>query len=130
MPKYSMEGTDADREKRAKAKEIHPIWRGVGFGLIILVPLFSYALTEVILKANQTANWFPLPYDLMAKPTDLFYTGDPLIYIKIIMTITFSLVLFAIFTLVTFIMNSAFGRPRYGPMDVPPINVKVKKRSR
>jgi hypothetical protein len=130
MPKYNMDGSAADREKRVMKRTIHPVWRGVGFVLIIMVPILSYAATEVLLQANAKSNWFPIPYDLMVKSTDYIQNGDPMLYFKIILTISFMLVMYAVFTMITFVINRLFGAPRYGPLDVPPLNVKVRKHSR
>jgi len=127
MSKYKF----VDQARREKPKPtIHPIWRGVGFLMMVLIPVVSYSLTEVLILQNSQKNWVPLPYDLMAKPTDLFWAGDPLLYVKIISTLFFALFFFALFTLITSIVNRAFGGPRYGPYDVPPIEGKVRKKAR
>ena len=131
MPnKFNQYQADRSREDREARTKIHPIWRGVGFAFIVLIPILSYAATDLIIQQNSKSNWFPFPYDLMAKPGDFIYNGDPLLYLKIILTIAFMLALYAIFMLITFMVNSAFGSPRYGPYDVPPINAKVRKRAR
>jgi hypothetical protein len=122
---YEMRTQEAgDRPK------VHPIWRGVGFVMMILIPIVSYAATEVLIQQNTKAPFFPWPTDLIARPGDFLYNGDPLLYFKILITITFMLILYALFTLITFLLNSAFGSPRYGPYDLPPIKGRVRKRAR
>lgn len=128
MSKYNTSQFRPPEEKIQN--KIHPIWRGVGFAFLVLIPLISYAATEVLVQQNQKLGFFPWPYDIVAKPGDLIYNGDPLLYFKILITIAFMLVLFAIFSLITFMVNSAFGAPRYGPLDVPPINARVRKKAR
>lgn len=130
MPKYGAYQREASREEREARRQVHPIWRGVGFALIILIPILSYAATEVILQQNAMNQWFPMPFDLVAKRGDFLYNGDPWLYFKIILTITIMLVLYAVLTMVTFIINSLFAPPRYGPLDAPPIKAKVRKRAR
>ena len=128
MSRYkSQEGPSSKNQPRQK---MHPIWRGVGFVMMIVFPIISYAATELLVAQNQIHNYFPWPSDILAKPGDLIYNGDPLLYFKILVTVSFILVCFAITTLITFSLNSIFGSPRYGPYDVPPINVKVKKKAR
>jgi hypothetical protein len=120
-----------EQKKQEKPSvKIHPIWRGVGFVMMIVIPIISYAAAEVLIAQNMKSNWFPWPYDLMAKPGDLLYTGDPLLYLKIISTLVFIFIFYSIFMLVTFAVNSIFGVSRYGPYDVPPINAKVRKKAR
>jgi hypothetical protein len=117
-------------EEKDIKTQTHPIWRGVGFAMIILIPIVSYAAAEVIVQQNMKSHFFPWPYDLMARQTDFLWNGDPLLYFKVVVTITIMLILSALFTLAYFLVNSAFGAPRYGLYDVPPINAKVRKRSR
>lgn len=127
MGKYN---TYAPQEKRDTGPRVHPVWRGVGFVMIILIPLLSYAAADVLIQQNLKANWFPMPYDLVTQPGTLLYNGDPWLYLKLVITVAIALILFALFTLFTFIMNSAFAPPRYGPFDAPPIKAKVRKKAR
>lgn len=130
MPKHGSYQRESTREEREARRQIHPVWRGVGFALMILIPILSYAATEVILTRNATANWFPLPTDLAASRGDFLYNGDPWLYLKIILTVTIMLVLYGIFTLLTFIITSIFAPPRYGPLDAPPIRGHSRKKAR
>ena len=102
--------------------EIHPIWRGVGFGMIVLIPIVSYFASLLLIAQNEISKWVAIPPDLMAK------TGDPYLYIKIGMTIVLSLIVYVVFMLITFIAQRLFGPSRYGPMDAPPIQRKVRRR--
>lgn len=96
-------------------RPIHPIWRGVGCGLIVLIPLISYFLAEAFLLENQKRGWVVFPSEWI-----LANVPDPLIINKIATTIAFALILYAILTLVTFITFRLFAPSRYGPLDVPP----------
>ena len=130
MPKYGGYRREVSLEEREARRAIHPVWRGVGFALIVLIPLLSYAAMQVLLQQNAEKNWFPLPVDLAAGPGNFLYAGDPWIYFKILVTVVIMLVLFALLTLVTFMITRAFAPPRYGPFDVPPIKGRVRKRAR
>ena len=46
-------------------RQMHPIWRGVGFAFMILIPIISYALARLFLDANVTKQWIVLPKDLL-----------------------------------------------------------------
>lgn len=100
---------------RTTKKEIHPIWRGVGFLFMILVPALSYGASILILRENVTKHWFPIPSEIIARG------ADPMIFAKILLTIVLSLVVFALFTLFTFIVDRLFGAPQMGPYDAPPV---------
>jgi hypothetical protein len=112
---------------REERRRVHPIWRGVGFAMIVLFPIIAYAGMKVLLGYP----WFPLPVDLFAHPGQLIYRlfPDPLIYIKIITWLLIMVALWAIFTLFSFLMNSVFGvSNRKDPYYVPPIKRQRRRR--
>lgn len=114
MSKYNTHSSQKP-ETSYFSRPIHPIWRGVGCGFMILIPLISFFLGELFLKENQKTNWvvFPANFYLQNVP-------DPTILIKVITTIVIALILYAIITLVSFIVFRFFAPSRYGPLDVPP----------
>jgi hypothetical protein len=115
---------NASREDR---RRIHPIWRGVGFAMIVLFPIIAYAGMKLLLKYP----WFPLPVDLFAHKGELIYRifPDPLIYIKFVTWILIMLVLWVIFSLISFMLNSAFGMSnKNDPFYVPPIKRQRRRR--
>ena len=114
--------SEFDREKRAREREPHPIWRGIGFIMIILIPLLSYGIGLVLLQENARQGWVAIPRDLIARG------ADPDLYLKIILTVAISFVLYAVFTFISVVVLRAFGPKRYGPTDVPPITTRIKKR--
>lgn len=115
----------------SSSRQIHPIWRGVGFGMIVLIPIISYAAMNVLLEQNGTHNWFALPVDMFARPGEFLYRiiPDPLLYIKITFFVAFVAIFFAIFTLFSFMVSSAFGPSKKDdPFYVPPLRRRVKRR--
>ena len=110
---------------------VHPVWRGVGFALIVLIPIISYAATIVLLQQNSIHNWFPLPVDMLAKPGEFFYNliPDPMLYIKAVFFVAFLLVLFAVFTFISFLISGMFGvSARKDPFYVPPVRKRRRRR--
>lgn len=122
MGKYS----DYESQSREvkKPEGMHPIWRGVGFAMIILIPFLSYVGALVILQENAKAHWFRLPSDLFVN------WSDPLILIKVLLTIAIAFVLYMIFSFITFFLYRLLAPPRYGPYDVPPEAYRGKKNVR
>jgi hypothetical protein len=118
--KYS---TYANRQEPInEKKEVHPIWRGIGFAMMIIIPVLSYIGSLVILEQNAKSHWFPIPYDLLAK------TGDSLLYMKIIITICLIFIIYAVFNFITFFIFKLFGPARYGPLDAAPERVRRRRR--
>jgi hypothetical protein len=113
------------REERITRKpEIHPIWRGIGFLFMILIPVISYAGALVLIEQNNKNGWLPFPYDLVANQTHILFRlfGDPMIHIKLVLMVALMFVLYSVFAMITFATNSAFGASRYGPYDLPPVS--------
>lgn len=112
------------QSKIEKPQGPHPIWRGIGFMFMILIPLLSFLIADVLIQENLLQEWFnfSIPADLYAKPGELLYPAGRFIYAKLIITATLSFILFALFTFFTFAMNSMFGASRYGPYDMPPVS--------
>ncbi len=123
MGRYQISYSDKEYAEK-KRHEIHPIWRGVGFELIILIPVISYFAGLLLIAANQLHPYVVIPPDLIAP------RGDPYLYLKIILTVGLALIIYAVFMVVTYVIYGLFGPPRYGPTDVPPLRRKVHKRTK
>jgi hypothetical protein len=120
MGKYS------SMQRRSSSKTqpdgLPPIWRGIGFGMMILIPGMAYVGMLVLIQYNQDHNLFPIPMDVINK------TGDPLLFIKIGIVLVLMLVMYAILMLVTFILNKLFSPSQINPFDVPRVAYRRKKR--
>jgi ABC-type uncharacterized transport system YnjBCD permease subunit len=94
-------------------REVHPVWRGVGFVLIIVIPIISILAAIVLVNANKVNHWIRVPRELLVN------FSDPYIIVKAILAFLIGFLLFIILTIITFIANRFWGPPRYGPYDVP-----------
>lgn len=122
MSKYSTYSSrSADQPKK---KEAHPVWRGVGLAMMVLIPFISYVGAMALIQMNNQQHWFPIPADLLIK------WRDPMLLIKVILTIAVAFVLYLVFMLITFVLFRVMAPPRYGPYDVPPVTYKGKKSKR
>jgi hypothetical protein len=102
--------------EKPRERRIHPIWRGVGFGMMVLIPIFAYAGADILLTENAKNNWFPIPADLISPYI------EPLLYIRIMIIIALIFLGFVLFNFIAFIILGIFGPPRYGPTDVPSVH--------
>ena len=116
MGKHRIQST-RQMEPSRNNRQLHPIWRGVGFGLMILIPIMSYALARLFLDENVNKQWITFPKNIYLQnpplPSDLL--------ILILIMVVLMIVMYAVFTLLSLIILRMFGEPRYGPLDVPPI---------
>lgn len=115
------------QEKRAVTDNkiyIHPIWRGIGFALLVFAPIMGYISSIILLDMNKEYKWMPIPKDL------LISGSDPYILIKIIITIVIAFLIFLLFQLITFFLYRVAGPSRYGQLDVPRVAYRGKKYKR
>jgi hypothetical protein len=110
------------QEEDRKRKGVHPIWRGVGFLLLFLIPVLSYFGMIVLLDENSRKGWVPIQAEWLIK-----FGPDPLILVKAGVVLALVILLFAVFMFITFLFNSLFAPSRYGPLDVPPASYRKRK---
>jgi len=121
------------KEQQEKPWEIHPVWRGIGCALILLIPIMAWYASSLFLQTNTKIH---LSYEL-TKPIILPYVQVPeidqivadfnhyavshhLIVAQFFFTIILMFIGFGILSLVYAIMFKVAGPSRYGPFDVPP----------
>lgn len=56
----------SNKRKPPVKREVHPIWRGIGFVMLILIPFMSYIGTLILLEENAKKGWFSIPGDLIS----------------------------------------------------------------
>jgi hypothetical protein len=123
MGKYSQYQRDQKYNQRERQTTIHPIWRGIGFLLMVLVPAISYVAGLLLLEENAERSWFSIPPEYIARTF-----SDPLIYVKVGLTIVIAILIFILITLFAFLLNRLFGPSRYGPLDAPPVRRREVRR--
>lgn len=53
------------RDERERERLPHPIWRGIGFTMIVLIPIVSFVISDELMKNwRNTVPGFSLPYSL------------------------------------------------------------------
>lgn len=86
---------------------VHPIWRGIGCLLLILIPIISYGLAELLL-AWLDANNPNFTRMLAANPN---FLGNPL-FIKGAITLVLSVAIYLVFSTVSSLFYSLLGGHR------------------
>jgi len=117
MGKYNQYQRDQKYNQRERQSNVHPIWRGIGFLLMVIVPIISYVAALLLLEENGQQNWFSIPSEFFARTA-----ADPLIYVKIGLTAVITILIFIVITFFGVLLNQWFGPSRYGPLDAPPIS--------
>jgi hypothetical protein len=99
-------------------REAHPVWRGIGCFLLILVPVLSFAGAKLLVQANFKQRWIDIPRELMG--SFLVPVVGRVYFADLAVTIILIVIGFGILTVVYALIYRMFGPPRHGPLDSPP----------
>jgi hypothetical protein len=108
--------------------EIHPIWRGIGCILMLIIPVMAYAGAVMLVEANFTQRWVPVPADLARTISIPMIGAVPNLYANLIVTAILALFGYGIMTIVFSLFYGMVGPPRYGPLDSPPVRERPRRR--
>lgn len=140
MSKYT---SHSQRKSIPKPEQPHPVWRGIGCLMIVIVPIISFALSLMTTNIAVQQNW-PLPSQLTGypvMPSFLWYLqgltpvliaiqGVNNLYLLIALTIIFTVILGAVISFGYAIIYRLAGPPRLSPLDAERPNIKVKRYKR
>jgi hypothetical protein len=130
------------RREEPKSQGPHPIWRGIGCFLIILVPLMSYAAAELTMPALREQGLIPRELLFTPQTPDWLWMAPVLaqayqavfgrfgIFAILALTVIYIIFIGGIMTVLYAFMYQLTAPSRYGPMDAPPPRVRVKKYKR
>jgi hypothetical protein len=116
MSKY--DPTYQPKSRRSILPPVHPVWRGIGCILLILLPILSFAGAKILVQANFKQRWVQVPTELLGSFT--VPVVGRVIYADLAVAVGLIVVGFAILTVVYAIIYRFLGIPRYGPLDSPP----------
>ena len=140
MSKYS----SASIQRRAPDPiRPHPVWRGIGCVLILIVPIISYALAVLTVNIALDRN-FPIPYQLLGHPVVpnslwrsqvlaplwSFIQGLNNLYAHLVFAFVYIIVIGTILSIGYAVVYRFVGPPRYGPLDAPPPDIKARRYKR
>ena len=115
------------KDVKERPWDVHPIWRGIGCILIILIPIMAYAGAVVLIRENIENNWVTLPHEL-TETYVIPYLGFRINFADIAATILLMFIAFGALVIIYSFIYSLIGPDRYGPLDAPPMKRKSRKR--
>jgi len=139
MGRYNRSTSKSPMPRR---REVHPVMRGIGCILMVLVPVLSYGIAGLLVQRGIGAQIIPPAwYGYMTFPswatrlTGLNFVTNFLSGIRglpaiIAFTLIAIIVMGGIISVIFGYVYEIFGPPRYGPTDAPPPRVKVKRYKR
>ena len=136
MGKYSSHARQAPRPKRGV---VHPVMRGIGCIMIVIVPILAYGLSVLLVNYGVSKGW-PIPPAWLGTPTFhpllsrlsgvatvlAFLRTQNNLFANIIFAIALTIVIGGVMSVIYGYIYTIFGPPRYGPTDAPPPRVKAR----
>ncbi len=101
--------------------KIHPIWRGIGCIMMVIIPIMAYAGAVLLVQENMRQGWLPMPRDLARTITIPMLGSYPNLLAYLVVALTLSVVGFGVYTAIYALLNAIVGPSRFGPLDVPPV---------
>ena len=111
------------------AWDIHPIWRGIGCILLLLIPIMSYAGAVALIDSGTLTQYAKMPEEMMR--TVLIPGANlnvPHLFANLLVTAILAVIGFGVMTILYAIVWRVFGPPRYGPLDSPPVRGRPRRR--
>jgi hypothetical protein len=118
MGKYTIYSRRPPPKKRPW--RVHPIWRGIGCLMLIIIPVLSYAGAVLLLQANMQRGWVPVPAEFMRNVHLPWIGVINHMTATLIVTILLIFVGFGALMVLYALMYRLVGPSRLGPLDAPP----------
>lgn len=95
---------------------VHPIWRGIGCILLVVLPIASYFIASMLINNKDRYPWLAIPEDILLNK----YPKDPLILVRILYALVILVAIIAVLTLVVALTMRFFAPSKYDSVDIPP----------
>ncbi len=95
-----------ERDVKKTSAGVHPIWRGIGFLLMGVVTVMSYAGANLLVEANKTRGWIAVPAGIRGG-----VSWAPDLYAELVVSFFLVMIGFGVITIVYSIIYKV-TRPR------------------
>jgi len=118
MAKYTMYGRNHPPPPRPW--NVHPVWRGIGCVLMIIIPIISYAGAALLIEANQTQQWLPMPAELMGAVRIPYLAVVPHLFANLLISVVLIFIGYGFLMILYAVIYRLIGPPSLSPLDAPP----------
>ena len=128
MSKYDKFNPRASAAKRPW--EIHPIWRGIGCLLMIMIPIMAYAGAALLVQANVSQGWVPIDAEF-SQTVNIPNVGSvQYLYANLLLAVILAMLGFGLLVAIYALVYRAVGPSYLGPLDAEPIRRKPPRRKK
>lgn len=117
-----------EQQKREKKREPHPVWRGIGFLMMILIPLLAFILGDMAVNYGKDQG-IVIPEEFRTEVIDIPVYG-PVTDIYAVLAIGFviALILFSIIAIINAAIYGTSQEKTYQTFQSKPQRYKKKKK--
>jgi hypothetical protein len=122
------------KEMYKRPYDVHPVWRGIGCIMMILIPLIAIVGSLVTIDEGTKAGW-PIPYELLGYPRlpamayqipvidniAIAISSVNNLYGIIAISLVFMIIGFAFISMFYSFAYKMIGPSRYTPLDAPEV---------
>lgn len=108
--------------------KIHPVWRGIGCLMLIIIPVMSYAGAILLVQENFKRGWVPVPAEFVKTVTLPRIGSFPHLYATLLTMLLLMFIGFGALMILYAIMYRFLGPSYLGPLDAPPERPPRRKR--
>lgn len=120
--------SNSTRDARERKREPHPIWRGIGFMMLLIGPIVAFALSDVLLQMARERD-FSMPAELQTDVINIpLYGPVDDLYAVLILAGAITLVLFGLFAIVNAAVYQASAGKTYQVFESEPKQYKKKRK--
>ena len=125
MSNYSSSSSLEDRERSRKP---HPIWRGIGFMMLVIGPIVAFALSDLLVQYARTRK-IAMPLELQTDPINIPIYGPVTdLYAVLVLAGAITLIIFALFAIINAAVYQASGKSTYQAFESEPKRFKKKRK--
>lgn len=114
-----------DRRPHPKERPwtVHPIWRGIGCLMFLIIPLMSYAGAVLIVESNLLRRWIVMPPELMMTVRIPYVPLPPIphLFANLLVGLVLMVLGFGALTILYTLIFRLSGGSFLTPLDAPPI---------
>ncbi len=117
------------RDDRERSKWPHPIWRGIGMVMMLLTPVVSFAIADLLVKyLDQKVRDFTLPDNLLKSVDIPGYGTVEMFGGVLIATLIVTMALYGILFTINSIIYSMFREQNLLALESKPERYKKRRR--
>ncbi len=118
MAKYTMYGRNQPPSPRPW--RVHPVWRGIGCVMMVIIPIVSYTGAALLVEANRHQGWLPMPAELMTTVSIPYLIAIPHLFANLLVTVVLIFIGYGGLMILYALFYRLVGPPSLSPLDAPP----------